>query len=618
MMNAMDRAERERQELRGIDRGSVAPQGPAFHTAQRVAHRKHLHSRENHEETAQGLGPTDDGFAPSSGSSTPHRSDPGGKDRPGSTGSSLGVGRFHSERSDKTDARSSRVPTASVGSDRFSKGDGEGSQPLSPQGAQSHKSSQGKASDAFGFFSSLVEDAAPHDGSSQDRQSTSRGRARISAEVFEDGASLEHASGLDGPGGLGGARRNSGSGGGARERSAKELMLNSILQEIDRNQESAGSSGASGLDGTHAGLPTPVTGDSTIFARGAQNDSDEAAQAKKKGMNTILGDLLEAAREKQRKKDRGERVELDDKDAAALGRSWMQKSQRRNSQRRRSSEVGDGWPVGGLVPGAGADADMAAGGGESSRVRGPRPEGHDQEGFDWETLRVMMLREGKRITIPAPWNQNRRDMPRESSRNQLGSDGEGESDGQDSDNSPVSFRPPAPAVAASTGFRGAKVRQLGPMQPRPLPASSSVNCQRVRKAKDPIDLERVYQHRALRFHRSFYESFPSYAPQLSLIPVVGRRSKKPRGKQSKSRQPIMPFRSTCFCSFPKRLLPEIETYPIVTEDFSESVYSLSLEHSRASWSDTSTLLADAKQSQKRERRSKGLREFHKHFSAVLP
>ena len=29
MMNAMDRAERERQELRGIDRGSVAPQGPA-------------------------------------------------------------------------------------------------------------------------------------------------------------------------------------------------------------------------------------------------------------------------------------------------------------------------------------------------------------------------------------------------------------------------------------------------------------------------------------------------------------------------------------------------------------------------------------------------------------
>ncbi|CAE7887395.1 unnamed protein product, partial [Symbiodinium microadriaticum] len=91
--------------------------------------------------------------------------------------------------------------------------------------------------------------------------------------------------------------------------------------------------------------------------------------------------------EKQRKKDRGERVELDDKDAAALGRSWMQKSQRRNSQRRRSSEVGDGWPVGGLVPGA--DADMAAGGGESSRVRGPRPEGHDQEGFDWETLRVM-------------------------------------------------------------------------------------------------------------------------------------------------------------------------------------------------------------------------------------
>ncbi|CAE7760121.1 unnamed protein product, partial [Symbiodinium sp. CCMP2456] len=79
-----------------------------------------------------------------------------------------------------------------------------------------------------------------------------------------------------------------------------------------------------------------------------------------RGMNTILGDLLEAAREKQRKKDRGERVELDDKDAAALGRSWMQKSQRRNSQRRRSSEVGDGWPVGGLVPGA--DADMAEGG----------------------------------------------------------------------------------------------------------------------------------------------------------------------------------------------------------------------------------------------------------------
>ena len=27
---------------------------------------------------------------------------------------------------------------------------------------------------------------------------------------------------------------------------------------------------------------------------------------------------------------------------------------------------------------------------------------------------------------------------------------------EDSDNSPVSFRPPAPAVAASTGFRGAK------------------------------------------------------------------------------------------------------------------------------------------------------------------
>ena len=86
-------------------------------------------------------------------------------------------------------------------------GDGEGSQPLSPQGAQSHKSSQGKSSDAFGspahsrlyhvivlscvvlifagitattqrslkhdlsclgFFSSLVEDAATRDGSSQD------------------------------------------------------------------------------------------------------------------------------------------------------------------------------------------------------------------------------------------------------------------------------------------------------------------------------------------------------------------------------------------------------------------------------------------------------------------
>jgi len=616
MMNAMDRAERERQEHRGFDRGSVVPQGPAFHTANRVAKRKHLHSRENHEETAQGLGPTDDGFVPSSGSSTPHRSDPGSKDRPGSTGSGLGVGRFQSERSDKSDARSSRVP-ASVGSDRFSKGDGEGSQPLSPQGAQSHKSSQGKSSDAFGFFSSLVEDAATHDGSSQDRQSTSRGRARFSAEGFEDSGALEQALGLDGSGGLGGAlRHNSGSAGGTRERSAKELMLNSILQEIDRNQESAGSSSATGLDGTHAGLPTPDTGDNTVFARGAQNDSDEAAQAKKKGMNTILGDLLEAAREKQRKKDRGERVELEDhKDAAALGRSWMHMSQRRNSQRRRSSEIGDGWPVGGLVPDA--DADMAERGGESSRVRGPRAEGsHAQEGFDWETLRVMMLREGKRITIPAPWNQNRRDMPRESSRNQPGSDGEAESDGQDSDKSPVSLRPPAPAAAASTGFRGAKVRQL-PMQPQPLPASSSVNCQRVRKAKDPIDLERVYQHRALRFHRSFYESFPSYAPQLSLIPVVGRRSKKPRGKQSESRQPIMPFRSTCFCSFPKRLLPEIETYPIVTEDFSESVYSLSLEHSRASWSDTSTLLADTKPSKKRER-SKGLREFHKHFSAVLP
>ena len=29
MMNAMDRAERERQEHRGFDRGSVVPQGPA-------------------------------------------------------------------------------------------------------------------------------------------------------------------------------------------------------------------------------------------------------------------------------------------------------------------------------------------------------------------------------------------------------------------------------------------------------------------------------------------------------------------------------------------------------------------------------------------------------------
>eukprot|EP00913_Durusdinium_trenchii_P002802 g2593.t1 len=114
---------------------------------------------------------------------------------------------------------------------------------------------------------------------------------------------------------------------------------------------------------------------------------------------------------------------------------------------------------------------------------------------------------------------------------------------------------------------------------------------------DAVELEDVYQHRADPWDHEHQHS--RIVPPLHLVPLVGSKSRK-KGRAVRpvsgagGKLPILPFRSTCFDPpMSDRLLPEILTFPYVTDDFMESVYSITLEHSRASWSDTNTLATAA-------------------------
>ncbi|CAJ1328837.1 unnamed protein product [Effrenium voratum] len=235
-------------------------------------------------------------------------------------------------------------------------------------------------------------------------------------------------------------------------------------------------------------------------------------------------------------------------------------------------------------------------------------EGTEEEiGFtDWETFSQHLLRQGIKLKVPKPWRP-----------------------GSESGRFAGKARDGARLDPAGRGHEAG----FG-LESRPVHASTNAMLQRAWRSQVATDLEQVYQQRASRFQD--LPDSPRYVPSLSLMPLLGKRHmrgwarnrqaydeemsrfKVPKIKLRDSKQPIMAFRSTCFCSS-NRILPEIETWPVISEDFQDSVYSLSLEHSRSSWSDTSTLLESPKKSpSKRPRGSKGLQNFHRQFRAVLP
>ena len=275
----------------------------------------------------------------------------------------------------------------------------------------------------------------------------------------------------------------------------------------------------------------------------------------------------------------------------------------------------------------------------------------DQQGFDWETLRVRLLREGIKLKIPPELLHKKGMKSQEQSQARLeevqaddheaafregmarldesSKDLEASLSGLRRDSSGKSLHGTSPRL-----FDGTHADQFSV---QPVSASCNATLHRAWKSQDPVELEEVYQKRAAQWTTSGANGgFPSSSkvPSLALVPLLGRRGRQRRRNQWRNeakeeptsgsrrlKHPILPFRSTCFDFSSDRLLPEILTFPMVTEDFVESVYSLSLEHSRASWSDTNTLIespAKPIQTTKRGRASKSLQNFHKHFKSVMP
>lgn len=275
----------------------------------------------------------------------------------------------------------------------------------------------------------------------------------------------------------------------------------------------------------------------------------------------------------------------------------------------------------------------------------------DQQGFDWETLRVRLLREGIKLKIPPELLHKKGMKSQEQSQARLeevqaddheaafkegmarldesSKDLEASLFGLRRDSSGKSLHGTSPRL-----FDGTHADQFSV---QPVSASCNATLHRAWKSQDPVELEEVYQKRAAGWTTSGVNGgFPSSSkvPSLALVPLLGRRGRQRRKKDWRNeakeeptsgsrrlKHPILPFRSTCFDFSSDRLLPEILTFPMVTEDFMESVYSLSLEHSRASWSDTNTLIespAKPIQITKRGRASKSLQNFHKHFKSVMP
>lgn len=289
--------------------------------------------------------------------------------------------------------------------------------------------------------------------------------------------------------------------------------------------------------------------------------------------------------------------------------------------------------------------------------------GHDadnleSQSFDWETLRAKLLREGIKLKIPPELLHKKGMKSREQSQalleevhsecheaafkegiarlDESSKDLEASLSGLRRDSSGKSLHGTSTwhPDAAHSG-------QANLFSAQPVSASCNVSLHRAWKSQDPVELEAVYKQRAFRWTTSgagagALPETTRRVPSLALVPLLGQRARqrrrrswrkeeRPASGARRFKHPILPFRSTCFDFSTDRLLPEIVTFPMVTEDFMDSVYSLSLEHSRASWSDTNTLIeSPAKHSAKpvktakRGCASKSLQNFHKHFKSVMP
>lgn len=286
---------------------------------------------------------------------------------------------------------------------------------------------------------------------------------------------------------------------------------------------------------------------------------------------------------------------------------------------------------------------------------GSDAEGLESQSFDWETLRVQLLREGIKLKIPPELLHKKGMKSREQSQalleevhsecheaafkegiarlDESSKDLEASLSGLRRDSSGKSLHGTSTwhSDAAQSG-------QAKLFSAQPVSASCNASLHRAWKSQDPVELEAVYKQRAFRWTTSgagasgALPETTRHVPSLALVPLLGQRGRQRRRRSWRKeerppsgvrrfKQPILPFRSTCFDFSTDRLLPEIVTFPMVTEDFMDSVYSLSLEHSRASWSDTNTLIeAPAKpvKTAKRGCASKSLQNFHKHFKSVMP
>lgn len=263
-------------------------------------------------------------------------------------------------------------------------------------------------------------------------------------------------------------------------------------------------------------------------------------------------------------------------------------------------------------------------------------DGLESQSFDWETLRVQLLREGIKLKIPPELLYKKGMKSREQSQalleevhsecheaafkegiarlDESSKDLEASLSGLRRDSSGKSLHGTSTwhSDAAHTG-------QANLFSAQPVSASCNASLHRAWKSQDPVELEAVYKQRAFRWTTSgagtgALPETKRHVPSLALVPLLGQRGRQRRRRSWR-------FRSTCFDFSTDRLLPEIVTFPMVTEDFMDSVYSLSLEHSRASWSDTNTLIESAAKPVKTAKRgcaSKSLQNFHKHFKSVMP
>lgn len=259
----------------------------------------------------------------------------------------------------------------------------------------------------------------------------------------------------------------------------------------------------------------------------------------------------------------------------------------------------------------------------------------DEQGFNWETFRMRLLREGIKLKIPAEIlhkkSLSHQDaLLLERLNPQAAATWHG-------DMSPSALRKSNAKLTASLSrlLRNSSQKSIASGTSRasldpndsdlwsaaPVAPSCNTMLHAAWKSQDAVELEDVYQHRADPWDHEHQHS--RIVPPLHLVPLVGSKSRK-KGRAVRpvsgagGKLPILPFRSTCFDPpMSDRLLPEILTFPYVTDDFMESVYSITLEHSRASWSDTNTLAtAEPRKAKRGGREARSLRDFHKHFYAV--